>query len=65
MALDDHLKRSGFVPVESDLCIYRADVEQFFIVCHCNGDKSKTRLSEVKQSHVSQFDIKDLSRLQV
>ena len=68
VALDDHHKKSGFVPVESDPCIYRAvDGEQFFIGVY--GDdiimvtKSKTRLSEVKQSLASQCDIKDLGRL--
>ena len=68
MALDDHLKKSGFVPVESDPCIYRSvDGEQFFIGVYVDDiilvTKSKTRISEVKQSLASQFDIKGLGRL--
>lgn len=67
-ALDDHLKQSGFVSVESDPCIYRAvEGEPFFIGVYVDdivmATKSKTRLTEVKQSLASQFDIKDLGRL--
>ena len=54
MALDIHLKRSGFVPVESDPCIYHG--EQFFIGVYVDDiTKSKIWLSEVKQPLDSQF----------
>ena len=67
-ALDDHLKRSSFVPVESDPCMYRAtEGEPFFIGVYVDdivmATKDKIRLAEVKQSLASQFDIKDLGRL--
>lgn len=67
-ALDNQLKRMGFVQAKGDPCIYVASEGEMFIIAVYVDDivlagKSKKRMSEVKQALAKQFEVKDMGEL--
>ena len=67
-ALDNQLKRMGFVQAKGDPCIYMASEGEMFMIAVYVDDivlagKSDKRMTEVKQALAKQFQVKDMGEL--
>ena len=66
-ALHAHLEKMNFQQLHSDPCIYKSKTGDFYIGVYVDdivlAEKSEARIQEVKRMLASQFDIKDLGKL--
>ena len=67
-ALDNQLKKMGFVQAKGDSCLYMASEGEMFMVAVYVDDiilagKSNKRIAEVKQNLAKQFQVKDIGEL--
>ena len=67
-ALDNHLKKTGFVQATGDPCLYMASEGEMFVVAVYVDDivlagRSDKWMAEVKKALAEQFEVKDMGEL--